>query len=601
VSLLAPAPQSEAKLVRRPEGFAARLGGRAISLGSMPVQLRFLFWVAVVQLILASLFVAGRDLPLPQLVAYPLGDQVIEVPVPLFWLSVASLVLAVSYLLTGALHSHWPVRLVGLVSYTGLALWLTASRALRWAPILLLLVAAIWVVGLASWWRDRGRESRLRLGRLAVVLGLVLAFYTAAWVSAADLAAERFFGLAVTVQLQVLALFLIPILFLTGSDFAEWGEVISNRVALVAERFKPPYLLAGLLAVSAAAILVWEVRSSGWGLLPGLALGTLTAAAYLGLARIVRPGPRFPSRIPYGALFASAIVYILIFFGTGLIALATAGLIHATTTSELGAPAIPAASLTDRVIAMGALPWLAIGVVAAVLAFKRARLPEPSALASGSFFIVVVAATFVLTSLAPIGITLFGHGADSLPRLRLAYLRVTVAVIALIFLGWLALTRQLRAQAPGLAALFVLLGALQLLDWIRGVYAAALDVSGRFSVLQGLLILGALLWDVLMSGKSVTNVYGRRLPRHARVLLFLGYEMLVATAVLYFSSARDHSTGHAVDSLFDSDPWVLFGLVALGMPMLVCLFLLKAGRVRGHRQLDLKEDEVGPRLEPERA
>jgi hypothetical protein len=35
--------------------------------------------------------------------------------------------------------------------------------------------------------------------------------------------------------------------------------------------------------------------------------------------------------------------------------------------------------------------------------------------------------------------------------------------------------------------------------------------------------------------------------------------------------------------------------------MLVCLFLLKAGRVRGHRQLDLKEDEVGSRLEPERA
>jgi hypothetical protein len=578
-------------------GLATWVGEHLISLGSMPARLRVLFWVAVVQLILVGVVVAGRDIPMPQLAAYPLGAQVVEVPVPLFWLTVASLILAVGYLLAGALHSHWLVRLLGLVSYTGFGLWLTASRAVRWAPILVVLVAAVWVLGLAGWWRDRGRQSPLRLGRLALVLGLVLAFYAAAWVSGADLGAERFFTLAVTVQLQVLALFLIPILFLTGTDFAEWGEVISSRLALIAERFRPPYLLAGLTAVVAATMLVVAAHSAGWRLLPGLALGTLAAAAYVGLLRIVRPGPRFPSHIPYGALFACAILYILIFFGTGIITLTTGGLIHADTASG---PVIPAASLADRVMALSALPWLAIGAVAGFLAMKRARRPEPGALASGSFFMVVVAATFILASLTPIAVTLFAHGSDWLPRLRLENVRVTVAGIALIFLGWLAVTRRLGAQAAALAALFVLLGGLQAIDWIRSVYSEALDVSGRFSALQGLLIIAALLWDVFMSGRSITNVHGRRLPRHARVLLFLGYEMLVATAVLYFSSAHDRSTGRAVDSLFDSDPWVLFGLVALGMPMLVCLFLLKAGRVLGDQSdLDLKEEEVGSRLEPE--
>jgi hypothetical protein len=58
----------------------------------MPARLRVLFWVAVVQLILVGVVVAGRDIPMPQLAAYPLGAQVVEVPVPLFWLTVASLV-----------------------------------------------------------------------------------------------------------------------------------------------------------------------------------------------------------------------------------------------------------------------------------------------------------------------------------------------------------------------------------------------------------------------------------------------------------------------------------------------------------------------------
>jgi hypothetical protein len=591
------ASTSQLEHVTEHNGLATWVGEHLISLGSMPARLRVLFWVAVVQLIVVGVVVAGRDIPMPQLAAYPLGGQIIDVPVPLFWLTVASLVLGVSYVLAGALHSYWPVRLLALISYSGFALWLTASGALRWAPILVVLVAAVWSLGLAGWWRDHGRQTGLRLGRLAFVLALVLAFYAAAWISAADVAA-RFFPLAVTVQLQVLALFLIPILFLTGTDFAEWGEVLSSRLALMAERFRPPYLLAGLTAVAAATMLVEAGRSAGWRLLPGLALGTLAAAVYFALQRIVRPGPHFPNHIPYGALFACAVLYILIFFGSGIITLIASGLINADPASK---PAISAASLTDRATALSALPWLGIGTIAGVLAIKRARRPESGALASGSFFVVIVAATFVVGSLTPIGVTLFAHGSDWLPRLRLEYVRVTVAGIALIFLGWLAVTRRLRAQAAALAALFVLLGGLQVIDWIRSAYSEALDISGRFSVLQGLLIITALLWDVFMSGRSITNVHGRRMPRHARVLLFLGYEMLVATAVLYFSVAHERSTGRAVDSLFDSDPWVLFGLVALGMPMLVCLFLLKASRMLGRQpELDLKNEEVvGPRLEPE--
>ena len=67
-------------------------------------------------------------------------------------------------------------------------------------------------------------------------------------------------------------------------------------------------------------------------------------------------------------------------------------------------------------------------------------------------------------------------------------------------------------------------------------------MGARFTLAQALIILLALLWDLATSGESVTNGHGRTFPRSARVLMYCGYVVLIATVVLFLASDRSAKT-----------------------------------------------------------
>ena len=83
-----------------------------------------------------------------------------------------------------------------------------------------------------------------------------------------------------------------------------------------------------------------------------------------------------------------------------------------------------------------------------------------------------------------------------------------------------------------------------------------------------------------MGGGAIAQGHGRWFPRHSRVLVYFGYDVLVAAAVLFFAALQDQVTGKVPESGFEPDFWAQNGLLMLGMPMLVTLFLVKLGRLR---------------------
>jgi hypothetical protein len=108
-------------------------------------------------------------------------------------------------------------------------------------------------------------------------------------------------------------------------------------------------------------------------------------------------------------------------------------------------------------------------------------------------------------------------------------------------------------------------------------------LSRGYGLIPGVLIVAAFLWDFLTSGEEVTNVEGRTFPRAARVLLYAGYIMLVATIVLFFAPVTPNSIFNQQDLffVFSADLWPRYGLLLLGVPLLLTNFLLALSRWRG--------------------
>jgi hypothetical protein len=152
---------------------------------------------------------------------------------------------------------------------------------------------------------------------------------------------------------------------------------------------------------------------------------------------------------------------------------------------------------------------------------------------------------------------------------------MTVAAVAVVGVLFMAVTRRLTARyVPLLRLVLVLLLGLVLLRLLYGfVFAQALAAGKQFTIAQALVLMLALLWDAVMSGENLTNRRGHHVPRHSRVLMFFGYIMLVATAVLFLNSRVGGKEG----SEFESDVWPQLGIQLMGLPLLVTFFFVNVG------------------------
>lgn len=142
-----------------------------------------------------------------------------------------------------------------------------------------------------------------------------------------------------------------------------------------------------------------------------------------------------------------------------------------------------------------------------------------------------------------------------------------------------------RLPLPILRLVLVLTLGFAALEFLfASVFGTALDAGKRFTVLQAVVLVVAMLWDVLMSGESFTNTGGLAVPRHTRVLLYMGYTLLVVSAVLFLSSVQIQGGGSAGQE-FESDSWPQTGIATLGPPLLITFFLVNLAAWRRSRPL----------------
>ncbi|MBO0702944.1 MAG: hypothetical protein J2P38_08425, partial [Candidatus Dormibacteraeota bacterium] len=163
---------------------------------------------------------------------------------------------------------------------------------------------------------------------------------------------------------------------------------------------------------------------------------------------------------------------------------------------------------------------------------------------------------------------------------------VAAALVALPLSGLAVAIPGWSLPLPVLRLVFVLLlGFVGLEVLYDGVFSTALAAGARFSVIQGVVLLAAMLWDVLMSGESFTNTGGAAVPRHTRVLIYLGYTLLVVITVLFLSTEQVQGGGRIPGLAFESDEWPRDGIAALGPPLLLTFFFVNLSAWRRARPL----------------
>jgi hypothetical protein len=272
---------------------------------------------------------------------------------------------------------------------------------------------------------------------------------------------------------------------------------------------------------------------------------------------------------------------------------------HMTDTWREGTAAAPAPAGTaaaqntseNRTLAINAGIWLlvAIGCWLFLVLRRRAR----PALVAAAIFLVLVGGLYGLQSLGQV-LAAFGIrlqiGPVHIQGLRIQGEQAAVAIITLAAVAWFGVRRRLRAGTPVLLALVGLSIGLQMLSWMFWVFDQKQSGGGLTAIGLALVTL-ALLWDIVMSGGAMAQGHGRWFPRHSRVLIYFGFDVLVAATVLYFESLRNQVTGHADGLALNTDFWPQTGLIILGVPMLLALFILKLGRLstRSHHAAPLKD------------
>ena len=243
-----------------------------------------------------------------------------------------------------------------------------------------------------------------------------------------------------------------------------------------------------------------------------------------------------------------------------------------------------AAAAQDRVLAINSGLWVLVALACCLfLGFRRRARPG---LVAAAVFLALVGGLYLLqtfgSDLAAFGVRL-QIGPVHLQGLRIQGVQAGVAIATLVAVAWFAVRRRLGAGGPVLIALLGLAIGLQVLSWMFFVFEQK-QAGGGLTVIQLALVTLALLWDIVMSGGAMAQGHGRWFPRHSRVLLYFGFDVLVAATVLFFASLRDQATGSAGGLDVNTDFWPQSGLIILGVPMLLALFVLKLGRLRTRSQ-----------------
>lgn len=550
-----PPAEGENKEGRR--SFVESVRDRLLTLGDMDHALRALTLTALGAVVLVAIFIVARDLPMPTLAV---ADSEV-LPVPIFGAAVALLAVSEAYLLTGALHAHGAIRVAALVIYS-VAMYLTIPGGGPATVVWFVLLAAVWVAALILWIRDRRNRGprpesttgqRLRLTDFCVCLALTAAFFLDGIVGSTP----EWFSSEIETQLFLVSFVLACALLFAGTDFAEWAQLVAEGVAVLVDRQVAQLVAAIALIVLSVAVLVSKVLEYGQADLISQTIEVLVllgmVAGALWLSRRRRAG----TRVPVPAVLAAIAVLVLVVLLVNLL------------------PIIITGTTADGLAAVDAVGWLPVLAVAVVVWLTT----RSEAVRAGALFVFLTGIVFIVESGIGTAPRLLTAPVSALAAVNRGGLQGGVAIVAVVVAVISLSPAGRRAAAPLLGPLLELTVALQILSWLWDAFNGAIVGGAEFSVVQAIVIVVALFWDVLTSGEAVTNVRGKRVPRHARVLVYLGYVMLVACAILFFSSVRglDH---RLAESWFESEAWPQLGIQRLGVPLVLTIFVLRvtAGR-----------------------
>ncbi len=564
------------------ESFRELLRERIISIRTMDRRLRLVVGAAVAQLLVAAIMVALRGADIPRIIGDVTNGEESTIPVATFVVATVFVTVAWTFVLAGALHTHWVVRviIVGLFSWSVVLERDVPGQTTGGAIASAALLAAI--VGITLWSIARDRHAttpsaRLMGTRVAVMFPLVAGLFICAWLSAQAADQLEYFTTSVSDHLYNLQYALIPLLVLAGADFADWGHVLGSRGALLAQRARSAWPLLLATVIVAGGMLADAIRVQQDDIAHSLALGAILAAAVLLLTWLVRARQTWPAHFPFLALAIVVVVDATMGFVIERLAQGSDDYVG------------------DVIYSITATVWLGLAVLS-LIALAVRRWP-PMVVATLSF-VVLIGVSDVLFGLGSITNIWSFVGLDSSTNgLGLDGVRAVFAMATLLVCIVVMLRRRLRADAWLLGLLLALDVALQVLAWVNLLFdhtaSVAERTTGGFSIGAAVVLLAALLLELLASGDAITNKHGRWFPRPSRVLLYLGYILMVAAAVLFFASLHNPESGSLRESLFDSEQWVQEGVTFLGPALVLALFVggvVRHGREQPHEVEDAEPD-----------
>jgi hypothetical protein len=570
-----------------------------LDLRGLGTALRALVWLGFVLLMLVMAAMLQGDLWRQAFPLVPLTQgipgrgrlvPVSVIPVTFFLLS-----LAWSFVLAGALRSHWLIRLgvLGLwaLTMTGSMVSGGMAGAASYAVSLLTLLAVPVAFLIFSF-----RPPR-RVVELLVLLVLVTANNAVNQIQGVQTWQTSGMPLMVmrlSFEIAGLGAVITPLLLLVGMDVAGFTFRAAGWVTSIAEERLAGWVSWALLAVLLGWRL-WETLGdvAGWlgdgpldvqlaALAGGLSVPLLVGLVWVAVRALEPPEGALPDR---DAIESSA--------------------------TRLALPL--AVSYTMPVVVVIVLSGLALAVTVVGL-FVRAMAPIQDALLAAIGWVATEDAQFswhVVVSVGTLGLAVWlarrGHRAGALFLGILSLLSLKsrlsadgrpfeilaaagpgnrsdvwwVVLFAGLALYWLARRELTPRRASALAFVTLVTLLLRQTDFISNRFSPFVASAGLGFIAFGI------VWDALTIG-SWANDGSRALPRVSRIFLYLGYVLMTVTVINWAVASHDlEAVGRLTGDVG------LVGLDAFGKPMLYTIFLITlAGAFRGLGVTALAEQPV---------
>jgi hypothetical protein len=314
------------------KGLLALWHERAIDLRRLTWPLRLAVAASILAALASAALIMLRDVPQAHLLILISTDQPnAPIPTAAFVVAFALWLVAWSAALTGALFGHWALRLFVFAVFLYVAIDSLVVHVVTLIYLAPLFVVALWmiVISLLQWrWHHMARPVArwLPVVSFGVVLICFAAHYALVW-WAGNLVhdATRLLTALIPVEFDAYSFVLLPVLFLTGSDFAEWAEAVAAQGNALLRRFRSAWPLAGATLVVAIAILVNELIQFGtiahfdlgWALyLVTLGIyGCIAILLWYGIARLGKVGSWPRLAVPASALVAATVVIMALLVG----------------------------------------------------------------------------------------------------------------------------------------------------------------------------------------------------------------------------------------------------------------------------------------------